>query len=728
MVAGVVAVPGCAGSSAAPGDGDSGDTPADNLDTGRDDDTVDLDLRDSTEPEPGDPAEKTAGRLSAGAPLDFGALPPGADCAGAELPLTNTGTEALWIDAVELDPAGSPAFSIAAVTGAAADGPPPWRLEPGARLSATVRCCPVAGGVARTSVLVFTNAENGPVVRVPAFTVLKGTGIPVVTPGPVTFAPRPVGTTESLTLTVTNPSAPDANRFIDVVGAYVVEAGTPAVPSFEVTAAFIAGPAATIGPGESTEAVLRFTPRRTGPLSAELVLLVAPPAGATDGEAAEVRVPVSGTGGSARLVLDPPQVTIRTSAGGPPVTARVLLRREGDIPLTVTRIRLDDPPGPFALQNGVNAADPLGDPPRPLVLTDANAAAVDVQLTCPDAALHRARATIDTDQGAAPLFIVGDCSSPDCPEGFGDCNGNVADGCETNLRTSDDHCGRCFAPCTRAGAAAACRNGVCTSGDCLAGFGNCNGDDADGCETNLNRSTDHCGRCDNPCRVADGTGACVAGDCRVLSCNTNRGDCNGAPGDGCETNLTNDTAHCGRCFDACTAPVGADPPVCGGGRCSFTCAADRVLSGERCITLEQQACEQALLIDVTSLPLRINGQTSARNDFDPIRSPTCTNLENRLPSCPGRDRVYLMRTRRGSYRLEIWPQDGGDLAAYILGTPCASENCVLGRNTGRSGAFEVLIFSCQLDVCNDYVVIDYLEPDIARSFQLRFSGTITGSP
>ncbi len=48
--------------------------------------------------------------------------------------------------------------------------------------------------------------------------------------------------------------------------------------------------------------------------------------------------------------------------------------------------------------------------------------------------------------GAAGCF-GGRCGVASCATGFGDCDGNAANGCETDLRTTAAHCGACGAPC-----------------------------------------------------------------------------------------------------------------------------------------------------------------------------------------------------------------------------------------------------------------------------------------
>lgn len=67
----------------------------------------------------------------------------------------------------------------------------------------------------------------------------------------------------------------------------------------------------------------------------------------------------------------------------------------------------------------------------------------------------------------------------------------------------DDGCGELCGPvCSRAHAAASCVAGVCTMGACDAGFVDCNGDPADGCEAQMG-TTSHCSGCNDACAVGD---------------------------------------------------------------------------------------------------------------------------------------------------------------------------------------------------------------------------------
>jgi len=141
-----------------------------------------------------------------------------------------------------------------------------------------------------------------------------------------------------------------------------------------------------------------------------------------------------------------------------------------------------------------------------------------------------------------------------CQTGLADCNGNPADGCEINLNTSASNCGACGNVCTSANATSGCSGGQCTIVSCNTGWGNCDGQVSNGCETNLFSSTNNCGACGRACSLAHATAACSAGTCIISSCNTGWGNCNGNSADGCETDLLTSTNNCGSC--GCVCPSG----------------------------------------------------------------------------------------------------------------------------------------------------------------------------
>ncbi len=165
---------------------------------------------------------------------------------------------------------------------------------------------------------------------------------------------------------------------------------------------------------------------------------------------------------------------------------------------------------------------------------------------------------------------TGTCTNT-CRLGLGDCDGNLINGCETDLSTSMEHCGRCGATCAPPHATAACTAGRCEFQGCVAPWADCNHDPADGCETNLETSLSSCGACGTPCSIPGAVAACTMGVCGRSSCAAGQGDCDAMAANGCETDLTSSVANCGACAMAC-ALMNAEPAcassVCTVARCS----------------------------------------------------------------------------------------------------------------------------------------------------------------
>jgi len=94
---------------------------------------------------------------------------------------------------------------------------------------------------------------------------------------------------------------------------------------------------------------------------------------------------------------------------------------------------------------------------------------------------------------------------PSCNSGFGDCDGNVFNGCEQALTTLS-HCGQCNRSCFRTNATATCAIGSCAIASCNGGFANCDGDDPNGCETNLGADSNTSGTAEYTGQIRGDTG------------------------------------------------------------------------------------------------------------------------------------------------------------------------------------------------------------------------------
>ena len=159
------------------------------------------------------------------------------------------------------------------------------------------------------------------------------------------------------------------------------------------------------------------------------------------------------------------------------------------------------------------------------------------------------------------------CTPGACNPGFSDCNANPMDGCEVSLSGDTGNCGACGKSCAVPNAVAACIGGACSLGACNPGFRNCDGDAANGCETNSDKDSANCGGCGSSCaQLPQAMAQCVAGACAIGACAQGYGNCDKIDGNGCEVDITTSLAHCGACGSAC--PVLANVVVtCVAGKC-----------------------------------------------------------------------------------------------------------------------------------------------------------------
>ncbi|MEZ4391174.1 MAG: hypothetical protein R3A48_08770, partial [Polyangiales bacterium] len=147
-----------------------------------------------------------------------------------------------------------------------------------------------------------------------------------------------------------------------------------------------------------------------------------------------------------------------------------------------------------------------------------------------------------------PACLNGRCGVASCNAPFADCDGNGANGCETDTQISLAHCGGCGAACpSPPGATAVCSGGRCGLGVCNPGLGDCDGDLMNGCETSLQTSLANCGACGRVCQVPGGLAQCVQGTCQRSACSSGFADCDGDTANGCEVNLNNDAMNCRTC-------------------------------------------------------------------------------------------------------------------------------------------------------------------------------------
>jgi hypothetical protein len=177
----------------------------------------------------------------------------------------------------------------------------------------------------------------------------------------------------------------------------------------------------------------------------------------------------------------------------------------------------------------------------------------------------------------AATCVGGRCDYSACTAGHADCDGRRMNGCEVDILSSGAHCGACGNACGpgfQNVSASVCRAGRCDYDSCRGGFADCDGVRSNGCEVNLTSDIANCGSCRRYCSAPRAMSACVGGGCRVASCNSGWGDCNGSLADGCERSLFA-TANCGSCGRACGSGQGCDRSgACVAAGAANTCASE----------------------------------------------------------------------------------------------------------------------------------------------------------
>jgi hypothetical protein len=179
--------------------------------------------------------------------------------------------------------------------------------------------------------------------------------------------------------------------------------------------------------------------------------------------------------------------------------------------------------------------------------------------------------TVCSSAGGTPSCNNGVCSIT-CAAGYANCDNNVTNGCEINTTNDKSHCGNCSTICSSSAGTPACVSSVCTI-TCNSGSGNCDGNVTNGCETNLISNSLHCGACGAACSQSHGTTTCVGGSCSVQTCSPGYGNCDSDASNACELDTQTSVAHCGPCLAGCNGgcPGGCTQPnatpQCTSGNC-----------------------------------------------------------------------------------------------------------------------------------------------------------------
>ena len=209
----------------------------------------------------------------------------------------------------------------------------------------------------------------------------------------------------------------------------------------------------------------------------------------------------------------------------------------------------------------------------------------------------------------------GTCTLTTCDAGWGNCNTSTSDGCETSLTTTSN-CGSCGMGCNLSRATESCATGTCDVGMCDTNWGNCDGMASNGCETDVRDNETHCGMCGNDCtfpRTECSSGSCSCPGscaCEQTGCATGSScTCNG----GCGCELT--------CADNCSATCEQSGTTCVIDATVPNNTQIRCRSGATC-TIDARGT--AHMGDMGTMPARCEGSgTSCDVDCSSTSTGTC---------------------------------------------------------------------------------------------------------
>ena len=257
--------------------------------------------------------------------------------------------------------------------------------------------------------------------------------------------------------------------------------------------------------------------------------------------------------------------------------------------------------------------------------------------------------SICLDYGANNVDSCDSFGHVSCVAGYGDCDGDKANGCEVNLNTDYQNCGGCSSSvaskacdagemCSAGKCSTNCADGLTTCGSfclnladthvescdwmtgaliCKSGFADCDTKISNGCEVNINSDYMNCGGCaltdesfkcesgqlcsSGTCSASCGTGLSNCGgvclnlaDTNVERCSEETGEltckngfanCDNKIGNGCEVNISNDGMNCGGCTKDIEDHKCTSGKVCSSGHCDLTCGDGMDNCGGVCLSL-----------------------------------------------------------------------------------------------------------------------------------------------
>jgi hypothetical protein len=112
------------------------------------------------------------------------------------------------------------------------------------------------------------------------------------------------------------------------------------------------------------------------------------------------------------------------------------------------------------------------------------------------------------------------------------------------------------------------------------GYGDCDGNLNNGCESDTSKDMANCGGCGMLCNTKNTKSAVCAGSVCTIVCNPGYSDCDMDPATGCESKLSNDPKNCGACGNVCPMNL----PGCQKGMCSAQVCGNDCWSQDGCLT------------------------------------------------------------------------------------------------------------------------------------------------
>lgn len=173
--------------------------------------------------------------------------------------------------------------------------------------------------------------------------------------------------------------------------------------------------------------------------------------------------------------------------------------------------------------------------------------------------------TVPDDAPEPPDHMTYGCGNSECgklrcsdgwKEAWADCNDDIeTDGCEINTATDPKNCGTCGHACAPG---QFCLSDGLNPPKCACDPGQAMCGDAENpwC-ADLQNDKVNCGTCGHQCPGgrANGSPVCTKGFCDYV-CDQGFGDCDGNPDNGCETDLRTSGANCGACGARCDTSAG----------------------------------------------------------------------------------------------------------------------------------------------------------------------------